>query len=842
MTPTPVLTDKFGADENSRARQRAQIALDLFELGGVTTGSLQPMRTLLAGLNDKSTTAEWCDMDKLIRRTWGEQLTLQYQQLKPAQRQVRLSWIAPPLETIRAIDESELSASTLVRLKQARDHWAWLGDHYRYQARDYRQLGLTGAGPQSASAFYARAATANDDLANLEPEVYASIHSKEPIARLMSSQSRVSAMLEVQRALPPGTSGPLEVRLKLPDTAWLQVSPNSVRLPGGSDASEARQFISTVPIVIGQSLDAERSFIPRPLGFLAEAHMQGRNFHALIPVPLHTQPKEVELFVSASPLQAEPGLAAVLLRPNKQRATYYVHLKNLTPRTREVVVDVLVGGKSKQKIQTTLNPEQTKRVDFGEAVIPADSLPEVTGPLVVRATDGETTNLLDQKVLRLEIATPATYVRVREVRFDPADERGKNKLTVKLQANSPPYGPTIPAELVLGAPGIPGYLGIESGTLQTDLSVSAEAPATLFAENIRLRDSAGAEGLVFLQVDGLERAFRFRTKFTRGGPSSLAQADRQPAVRWNVPAFVPAGAKTSFPIEVDDAPPGARLEVKMEHGSADQFEPDQVIHYPLAKQQRIGFWSQGKQGALVFEAEVNDWPLTWNTSRVVGPRMLHARLVDSQGSELATSSQLVTIDNDPPNLARLVDVPAKIKRGSPLQVRAQGQDLESGITRAVFFFGQPSGDMIPPQTPIIIGSPVDASRMNWVANVQFPEDKRGPTPLTVQFTNGVGLVRYHTATVELTDIDPTPPPRGSLRGTIYEGPRTQPGLEVILRDGQGVEKLRTRTQNDGSFLFQDLPPGNYVIFCVKPDSLRRATLPILVEPNKTTVRKVELAL
>jgi hypothetical protein len=186
-------------------------------------------------------------------------------------------------------------------------------------------------------------------------------------------------------------------------------------------------------------------------------------------------------------------------------------------------------------------------------------------------------------------------------------------------------------------------------------------------------------------------------------------------------------------------------------------------------------------------------------------------------------------------------LPAKLKRGSPLTVRAQGHDPESGIAQAVFFVGQPRDDKIPSNTPTVAGMPLDAGKTTWSANVQLPEN-RGPTAITVQLTNGVGLVRYHTATIELTDADPAVSEPGSIRGKVVEGPRPQPGIEVLLRDEKGTEKKRTMTQPDGTFLFESLPPGNYVIFCVKPESLRRATVPAVVEPNKTTVRDVELSL
>jgi hypothetical protein len=110
--------------------------------------------------------------------------------------------------------------------------------------------------------------------------------------------------------------------------------------------------------------------------------------------------------------------------------------------------------------------------------------------------------------------------------------------------------------------------------------------------------------------------------------------------------------------------------------------------------------------------------------------------------------QKVMIDGDPPSVARIVDVPAKIKRGSALDIQAQGQDSESGIAQVVFFLGEPQKNQVPPNTPTIAAKPVNDDKTNWSARIHFPEERKGPTPITAQFNNGVGLVRYHTATPE----------------------------------------------------------------------------------------------
>ena len=664
----------------------------------------------------------------------------------------------------------------------------------------------------------------------------------------MSSQDSVPGLLEIQRVLPAGAGGALEMTLTLADTAWLQVTPDAVRLPELPESSQARQLNTNVPIVIKLKPGAERSLQSKPLGMMATAHWEGRDFHTLIPLSVYANPKELQIFVSADP-KAQAAVDEIQLRPNKVRQPYYVLLKNLVPRPRNVTVEILMGATLVHKTQIALKQDETQCVNLGDVPMPLTGLPKVTGPLVVRVSDAQTTRLLEQKQYRLDVAAPRDYVRVTDIRFDPGSQTGKNKLSVKLQARNILPGPSISAELVLPGERIRGYLGLEGGTFQRDLSMREQAePVTLFAEEIRLAETASGEGPIYVNVDGVERAFLFQNTFARQGPALMPDLDFRPQVRWNVPAFVRAGPNVRLPLEVDNAPKGASLEVSLGQGSPEQFESDLVERFPQAKQQSIGFWPQGKDGALIFEAAVSDWYVTWNTSRTFGRRVLRARLLDAQGKEIARSAQYVNIDNDPPTLVRLLDVPARIKRGSPLLLRTQGKDPESGIAQVVFFVGNPQEDKIPTNTPTFSAMPIDAGKTTWAANLQLPDDKKGLTAITAQFTNGVGLVSYQTAILELTETDPPvpiPPPvpdTGTVRGKVLEGPRIQTGLDVILRDTKGNEVKRVKTRIDGSFVFEDVPPGNYVIFCVKPDSLRHATVPARVEKNKTATFQVELAL
>lgn len=839
-------------EEAARARRHAAAQLTLLELGGMPAARLQVAREQLASLaGAPADGGDWPRLGEALKQLWTVELSARAQEEPSAARRVLLSWIARSSDTIPALDDADKNPAAEIRLRKTREHWTWLADHYRHQARDYEGLGLAGDGPQGAARFYAHAAALNPDFARLGPEAHVKLNVTAPVATLASSRGPVAATLTVERVVPQGRFGPLELRCVAPDAQWLQVTPNAATLPALPSSSQARQLVSTVPLQIALRSDAERSFAPRPSGVLVRAEFEGRDYHRVLAVPLQAASRQVQILVSANPAKPEPAVGAIPVRPLKVPQPYYVYLKNLTPRPRNVTLEMLLGDTPLKdgKLQITLEANETRRVGLPEKAVPDDGLPAVHGPLVLRASDSGTTHAFDQRTLRVEVASPRDYVRVTDIQFDPAGaDRPRNKLYMKLQASASLPGPDIGAEMVLPSKRIPGLLGVGGGTLKrTFPAKSGSNPATLFAENIRLADGANENGVMHLDVDGFQRAFIFRTTFARRGDSLTPRRDNRPQVRWNVEPYVLAADRTLFPIEVDNAPPGATLDVSLgraaEDGSGSNgFEADLSERLPHARNQRLGFWPHGNDGALVFDAEVRDWTVTWNTSGILGARVLRARLLDQAGTEIARAEQPVTIDGSAPSAARILDAPPKARPGAALKLLAEAVDPESGIAKVVFFVGRPHDDAIPAQAAVVPASPVSGDRSAWTATVPLPEGKKGQVAVSAQFTNGVGLTRFETVMVELTDAEVAEKKHGQIRGRVLEGPRPQPNQEVILRDARGQERARTRTLADGTFRFDNLEAGNYSIFCVKPESLRRATVPATVERGKTTFKLIELSL
>ena len=217
----------------------------------------------------------------------------------------------------------------------------------------------------------------------------------------------------------------------------------------------------------------------------------------------------------------------------------------------------------------------------------------------------------------MEILPPSEYVKAAAATFDPGSG-GNNRWAVEVQAARPVAGPAIAAQLVLPAQRIPGFLGVGGGTLHADVPAQSETPRILFAENIRLIPAGQEEGPVYLHIDGVPRAFVYRTTFTRAGDPVPRRPDDRPAVRIAAPPCVMSGVNCLVDLEVDNAPAGTKLEVSLGRAAKNGgFNPELVREFTDAKKQRIDV--EGAKDALVFTGSIADWTATFDTRNIVAP-------------------------------------------------------------------------------------------------------------------------------------------------------------------------------------------------------------------------------
>ena len=507
---TPIIAIKVPAaeDEPQRARLRARHQLALLELAGVAEDRLRPVRQGLERCKkEANNTAAWCKLSAALRAATND-LTGQFH-LEPDWRErERLAWIMPPLDRLVGVDDADASPTMQHRRRDSERRELWLGEFDRYLARDYQGLNFESPGIIAARGFYTRAAGKHG--VPIKPEAYVRLNVIASVEPLTSKRPNADIMLEVARHVPPGAFGPLELQIVSSGDAWLTVAPESVTLPALAESAEPRTLTHKVPLKAVRKDKAERTGLPPPLGFLVEARFERRSYHHLVNVPIVSDTQEVQILVSSDPREPTTTLNEIRVRPGKVKQAHYVYVKNLTNRTQQVQVDIAAGAtllhKSRQSL--TLEPDGVTKVLFEE---PIARVNELKGPLVVRVLDRERQKLLQEKLLAIEIMSPQDYVRAGEVSFEPG-RQGNNKWAVQVQASRQVAGPAIAAQLVLPMQRIPGLIGVGGGTLHVELPTQEQSSRVLFAEKIRLVHAAGEEGPVYLHIDGVARAFVYRTQ------------------------------------------------------------------------------------------------------------------------------------------------------------------------------------------------------------------------------------------------------------------------------------------------------------------------------------------
>jgi hypothetical protein len=140
---------------------------------------------------------------------------------------------------------------------------------------------------------------------------------------------------------------------------------------------------------------------------------------------------------------------------------------------------------------------------------------------------------------------------------------------------------------------------------------------------------------------------------------------------------------------------------------------------------------------------------------------------------------------------------------------------------------------MPPNTPSVKATPVNAARTVWSAPLVMPADKKGVVEISVRYLNGAGMAAFATASVEVTDRETVRPAR--ITGRVHEGTRPQAGLEVLLAAAgpKATEKAKTTTGEDGKFSFEEVVPGEYTVSVSKPVSGRKAVKKVVLKPGET---------
>jgi hypothetical protein len=670
--------------------------------------------------------------------------------------------------------------------------WAWLADHYRYEMREAFALD-----PQSPAAqFYARAAADYRPWLDRPRETFVEIIEQNDPPRLLPGET---IDLELQaRAVPEGKP---ELTLFRADNEWLNVTPEQPLM------DEMGQF--SLRVRLRQS--AGTGSAPPPAGVLVRASLGGRSFHRRLGVSLTPRvPQVVIVPEGATPTDSTARLG---LRAVPGRQAFQMYLRNPIDKPwSKLAVRLTAGTEMRESLPIPLAGLETKAIDFPAATAPPPPvLPEVRslGYSVVNL-DAKGEEVASGSVV-LDLANPATYARITSLDYNPKTER----LTVRLRQRASIAGPPVSAELNIPPPD-QGGATFRQGTLRGVLSPKGEE-LTLFAEGVR----GDGPARFAVGVDGWARAFPFRATLTARGGAALPEPLPEPAIRLQTGPFGVAGPDFRVPIEVDNAPPGVAVEVAIGRISGGSFREEVNIRREQGRESRIGFALQGKM--LEFETQLRDWTIPLDTSRIRGPRTLRARLLSSGGRELARDERPITLGDEAPAGVRFINPPESAWNKAALPLVASGADPVVGVKEVFFFVGKPVMDKLPEGVFKAVAQ--RRADGNYEAKLPLPADRKGPTDITVGMTNAVGLTAFASHNVDLRDEDPAKTKPATIRGKITESDRPQSGIEIVLSDEKGEEKARVKSDDDGNYVFADVPPGKYRLSATKSRTSRKAAYP-----------------
>jgi hypothetical protein len=583
--------------------------------------------------------------------------------------------------------------------------------------------------------------------------------------------------------------------------------------------------------------------------------------------------QKLKLLIGDKANDPKPKEIEVLnLRPNLAQEIF-VFVQNANNTTEEVIIELRAGGNpvegGTQKVKVEGNKPQL--VTFGKpAPMPADKplvMTPLTGPLDLRLL-GEKNAVLHE--VKLETPRPNAYVAVTSIKFDPNEQGGvKNRLIVRLRATEAFAGPPCRVELVLKPDRIPGLVTGQKkeGTYAGQLTAPGDE-VVLIAENLKFQSGSDARnGLVYLTIDGYERAYTFTTTFPREGTASEPQRIDLPILQINAPAFAVPSAKFAIGVEVDNSKPDETAEfdligVALNQNDELEQKPISLAKFHGDRQITVLFNPMGPKGGLLFKPEFKDWSTELNLSEVFGKRTFRLRLLDKDGNPIKVRSgaegepvekveKTLVLDASKPEEVKFLDFPKTLVKGLDLPLKARGVDPESGIQEVIFFAGKPTPDGKLPPNPIVAeGKPVDQTRTVWAADLPVSTDQKGMFEVSVRFTNNAGLSATETIRIQLLDPAAAGTADGkgapakketSVEGTVVEGSRSQPNVKVTLRDERGLAKATTTTDAKGKFVFKDIAPGTYRITASKTSSNTRGETTVAVpEGQKKTGVEVKL--
>jgi hypothetical protein len=348
------------------------------------------------------------------------------------------------------------------------------------------------------------------------------------------------------------------------------------------------------------------------------------------------------------------------------------------------------------------------------------------------------------------------------------------------------------------------------------------------------------EGEAYVRVDGYDRAFTFPIKLAASGAIN-ARPREEIRVRIQVPRYAKPSPKLEVLLETD-GPLQDDYRVKLEMdktGEKVRFRDE--VDMPGLRQQKA-FLGVSAAKTLVCQADVTDWRPLFDTPETFGDIWIRVSVwkrnpqtkdyekvkvtypLGARGPLAPIEADVdsknlfarVSFDNSKPEDLQFVNLPKEWSARRPLDVRVKMRPrtpMQAPIGKVIFFRGKaPKDDKgeIKEEDIFFMEEGPDPKKSEW-SFILPPQIKVEPVLLSAQFTTLTGA--------KATISEPLALVAGNagkatfiIKGKVVYGEDLQPDKIVTLVDAKAKEKAtQTMTDKTGTFVFNDVAPGAYVV-------------------------------
>ncbi|UUO06649.1 carboxypeptidase-like regulatory domain-containing protein [Blastopirellula sp. J2-11] len=604
------------------------------------------------------------------------------------------------------------------------------------------------------------------------------------------------------------------------------ISPSSV-LTASIDAEIPDR---SATIMVKATPEATPSQLAAVQGVMMTFKMPWGTVYRPIPLPPMFD-HELELLAASTLDGPQTALTEIDLRPIAGRQSQYWFLRNVTDKSLSVNLQIGAGQTYQQKLD--IPPRGVSPIIIaGKPIAAPAPLPTVSGKITILATDAVSGNSLLQQELLLRVLTPRSYVQVTDARCEYRP--GGARITATLSATNFPSGPPSSATIELTPQEFPSLVNVVGGVLSSKL-VSGDKQVQLSAD-LLLSPTASQSGQWRISVDGFSQAFRFDGIVPTSSGLSSPRANNQPVIRLTAPAMLRTGETLTAGLIAESAPVGASLVCQLGIPNSGGFLAERTVTCPTAQQSTIGFSPIDPHGALQWTARLNDWNVQLDTVGIVGRRRVQLQMLDADGNVIDQAWQPIVVDDSAPRSLRFTTSPTLAQIKKPASFAATAFDGETGVAQMQMFLGEPFDNAVPKDAklvPMILGEDGNFTGQLTLTDL-------GRNFVTVVATNGVGIQAFKTTTVHV--LEQLPPPMATIRGTVLEAGRPQPGLTVTLAGADGKPIKTSETSPSGEYVFGQLKPGAYQLSVVKAAAARNAKATAVGKPDQTSTVDLNLTL